>query len=335
MSIDRKKLDALLKWYFKAIGEELIATIVVDREGLILASKSREDKIDEETIGGLSSLIEPVLKRITQEFSSGNFGTGTFDTEEHRLIFCEAGEEAIFISILDAIAMIDPVFPYSYLTAEKIARIFDGREVSPVIPNLYKTVDSEIIERKQGALRQISFKSEEYAFKLILGGDGGVGKTSMVMRFVHNEFEENYKATIGTNIMKKECEFNDLNTKVRFVIWDLAGQSQFARVRKTYLQNAEVGLLVFDVTNKASFKNIKKWYKEILDGSKGITLILVGNKIDLIDQRVVSKEEGESLANELNLSYFETSAKEGSGVLDTFKMLALQIIEKFLVVREV
>jgi len=335
MSIDRKKLEALLRWYFNTVGEDLLAAIIVDREGLVLASQSREDKIDEEIVGGLSSLIEPVLKRITQEFSSGNFGTGTFDTEEYRLIFCEAGEDAVFISILDGIAMIDPIFPYAYLAAEKIARIFDGREVSPVIPNLYKKVGSEIITKKEGKLQQIGVKSEEYAYKLILGGEGGVGKTSMVMRFVHDNFQESYKATIGTNIMKKECEFKDLNTKVRFVIWDLAGQAQFARVRQTYLRNSEAALLVFDLTRRDTFDKIKKWHEEILKDSKKTSLILVGNKSDLIDQRDVPKEEARALAKELGLSYFETSAKDGTGVNDAFEMLAFQMIDKFLTVKEI
>ncbi len=335
MSIDRKKLEALLNWYFNSIGEDLISAIIVDRDGLVLASQSREDKIDEEMIGGLFSLIESILKRITEEFSSGNFGTGTFDTEEFRLIFCEAGEDSIFISILDTIAMIDPVFPYAYLTAEKIARIFDGREVSPVIPNLYKKVVPEKIEKKKGILQQIGIKSEEYAYKLILGGDNGVGKTSMVMRFVHDSYQESYKATIGTNIMKKECVFKDLNTKVRFIIWDLAGQAQFARVRQMYLKNSEAGLLVFDVTKRETFDKIKKWHEEILKDSKNMSLVLVGNKIDLLDQRVVEKEEAEALANELGLSYFETSAKDGNGVNDAFRMLALQIIDKFITVKTV
>lgn len=157
----------------------------------------------------------------------------------------------------------------------------------------------------------------------------------MVMRFVHDNFQESYKATIGTNIMKKECEFKDLNTKVRFVIWDLAGQAQFARVRQTYLRNSEAGLLVFDVSRRDTFDKIKKWHEEILKDSKKTSLILVGNKIDLIDQRDVTKEEAKALAKELGLSYFEISAKDGTGVNDAFEMLAFQMIDKFLTVKEI
>ena len=337
MSVDRNKLQALLKWYKQEIGKDLIAALVVNREGLVMdaITASEEKSIDEEIVGGVSSLVEPVLNRITKEFSSGSFGTGTFDTEEYRLIFCEAGPEAIFVTVLDAVGMVDPVFPYAYLAAEKVARIFDGRAVSPVIPKLITDKISKNIERKVDKVQKIKIQSGEYAYKLILGGDGSVGKTSMVHRFVEDEFETDYKSTIGTSIMKKECKFGGLESKVRFVIWDLAGQSQFKRVRHSYAANAEAGILVFDVTRRETFDNIKQWHKETIEVAPEIVLILVGNKIDLTDSRVVSTADGEQVAKDLGLIYIETSAKTGENIEDAFRMLALQIIKKFVVAEEV
>ncbi|MFW9900023.1 MAG: GTP-binding protein [Candidatus Thorarchaeota archaeon] len=337
MSVDRDKLEALLKWYKQEVGENLIAALIVNREGLVMSALkgSSDQEVEEDVIGGVSALVEPVLTRITEEFSSGSFGTGTFDTEEQRFIFCEAGPEAILVTVLNSVAMVDPVFPFAYLAAEKIARIFDGRPVSPVIPKLFTERKASKIERKVDKLQQIKIQSGEYAFKLILGGEGGVGKTSMVHRFVEDSFQTDYKSTIGTSIMKKECDFQGLESKVRFIIWDLAGQAQFKRVRQTYLGNAEAGILVFDVTRKDTFDKLEDWLKEIKKVSETISLILVGNKIDLEDERVVSTEEGENIAQKLNLSYIETSAKTGENINDAFKMLALLMIKQYVITEEV
>ncbi len=337
MSVDTKKLAALLQWYKQSLGNELIAVLVLNRDGLVMDSLigSSEKSLDEEIISGISALVEPVLTRITKEYSSGSFGTGTFDTEDYRFVFCESGPEAILVTVLDAIAGVDPVFPYAYLASEKIARIFDGRTVSPVIPKLMSERDGKNVQRKVDTLQKITIKSGEYAFKIILGGDGAVGKTSMVHRYVENSFATDYKSTIGTSIMKKTCSFEGIESIVKFVIWDLAGQAQFKRVRQSYLANSEAGILVYDVTNRISFENVEKnWFREIKKASPDISLILVGNKIDLENDRVVSTEEGESLAQELKLSYIETSAKTGVNINDAFKMLALQIIKKFIVMED-
>ncbi len=336
MPVDRKKLDALLQWYKQEIGSNLIAILIVNREGLVMSALkgSSDTDVKEDVIAGVSALVEPVLTRITEEFSSGSFGTGTFDTEEHRFIFCEAGPEAIFVTVLKSIAMVDPIFPYAYLAAEKIARIFDGRPVSPVIPKLVSESGSQDLERKVDTLQKIKIQSGEYAYKLILGGEGGVGKTSMVHRFVEDSFQSDYKSTIGTSIMKKECEFQGLESKVRFIIWDLAGQAQFKRVRQTYLANAEAGILVYDVTRQETLDRLEDWFNDIKSISPKISLILVGNKIDLSESRVISTEQGEKLAEKLNLSYVETSAKTGENINDAFKMLALQMIKRFLFTEE-
>lgn len=330
--MDRKKLRALLHWYRQEVGKDFVAVLVINRDGIgfDVLTKTQEKKIQETLLGNVSMLIDLILKKITREFTLGSFGVGTFDTEQHRYIFCEAGPDYVLVTVLNALAEVDPYFPYAYLAAEKVARIFDGRPVSPVIPKLVIGKGTKSIKRKLNTLQQVRIHSALYAYKLILGGDGGVGKTSMVYRFVDDVFKSDYKATIGTAITKKECQFEGLKSKVRFVIWDLGGQVQFRRVRQAYLADSEAGILVFDLTRRTTFENIRTWYKELKDNSPSdLFLILVGNKNDLEISREISRTEAEQLAQELGLSYIETSAKTGENINDAFRMLAMQLINRF------
>ena len=128
--------------------------------------------------------------------------------------------------------------------------------------------------------------------------------------------------------MKKECKFTGWDTTVRMMIWDLAGQGQFARVRQSYLGEAKGGFLVFDVTRQETYKNIEKWFKETIRGAgENINLMLIANKIDLETERQVSREEGEKLAEKLGIPYFETSAQNKDIVDEAFKMLAFILVQ--------
>jgi small GTP-binding protein len=324
--VDIKKFDALLDWYVSSLGENIKTVIIADRDGLLLGGKSNKPDVDQETLGGLSTIVEPILKKIGKEFKSTGFGAGTFDTENYRLIFIESGPQAILVTVCDLYCSLDDVFPYAYLMAEKVARILDGRPVSPVIPKLSKRGELKVPE-KQGEFQQIAAEGQ-FIYKIILGGDGAVGKTSLIQTFVQGTFETDYKATIGTSIMKKECKFQGWNSSVRFMIWDLAGQGQFARVRQSYLIDAKGGLLVFDVTRPETFTNIEKWFKEVVQGAgQNIVVILIGNKIDLVNERKVTKEQGEQLAAKLQIPYFETSALNKDIVEEAFKMLAFRLLQ--------
>jgi predicted regulator of Ras-like GTPase activity (Roadblock/LC7/MglB family) len=193
-------MEAMLGWMFQSIGDHLRALVVVDRQGLPIASKLKEG-INEEILGGLSSLVEDVFKRISIEFKSGKFGAGTFDTDEYRLIFCESGPSAVLV-----------LFPYTYLCAEKIARFMDGRLVSPVIPSLDE--DDLIQQMKiEGSkvIQHIMIEEGEFNVKMILGGQGGVGKTTLVTSFLseNEQLTNDYKPTIGVSILNKGNPFYD------------------------------------------------------------------------------------------------------------------------------
>jgi small GTP-binding protein len=321
--VDVKKLSALLEWMFQAIGEDLSALVVVDRDGLVIASHVKEG-VDEELIGGMAALVEPVLKRIASEFDSGNFGTGTFDTDDNRLIFCEAGPQAILVLVADAMASIDQMFPYTYLCAEKVIRIFDGRPVSPVVPNF--SAENSVLTGSSD-LGRIVIEGGTFIMKMILGGDGGVGKTTLVNQFISEQFDSDYKSTIGVSIMKKAIKFDQWGVEVRMTIFDLAGQAQFQRVRQTYFAGARAGFIVFDCTRKETFDNVEKWYNESIKIVPEVQLMLIANKIDLEGERVVNSEEGKALADKLGISYFETSALNKDIVDEAFKTLGFIFIQ--------
>ena len=327
--IDKKKLQALFQWYMQEVGKSLISVLVVGHDGLVVEILTRDnDNVDEKKfVGAFSSLVELILKKITQDFDIGTFGAGTFDTDKFRFIFCESGVDHVLVSILHPKAYVDDVFPYAYLAADKVARIIDGElPVSPVIPKIKRQTEVEKLKHKMENYQKPPLSSN-YVYKLSLIGDGGVGKTSMAQRYVHGIFNADYKATIGTFISKKECNFDELKTSVRFMIWDLAGQSQFQRLWPDYLTDSRAGIIVYDITNRESFENVKKWYDIITEVAfQNIVLILVGNKVDLDESREISTDEGMELAKNLGIYYMETSAKTNENVEDVFEWIALQII---------
>jgi small GTP-binding protein len=174
--------------------------------------------------------------------------------------------------------------------------------------------------------------SKSFIYKICVVGDGGVGKTSMVLRYTENSFKENYIMTIGSNFSTKTVdlpEFPQYNIKLQ--IWDLAGQKHFSFVRPPFYRGATGIVYVFDLTRRSSFANLPAWKTEVEKVVAGRPSILVGNKLDLADEgnREVALQDGESLKNEIEaLAYHETSAKEGLKVEDVFKETVLAILKK-------
>ena len=151
--------------------------------------------------------------------------------------------------------------------------------------------------------------------KILLLGDTSVGKTSLILKYTDNYFSETSVSTIGVEFKEHEIK----NKKIKLQIWDTSGQERFRSITETFYRGADGILFVFDVTNKESFENIKDWLMDPhivnLDAKK----ILVGNKIDLVDQRVVNKESMEKYGQSKNLNSFETSAKTGENVGQIFE----------------
>ncbi|MFW9819195.1 MAG: Rab family GTPase [Candidatus Thorarchaeota archaeon] len=169
----------------------------------------------------------------------------------------------------------------------------------------------------------------EFVYKIVILGDAAVGKTSLINRFVENSFSEDYRATLGANIVRKDVNLD--NTKVRLIMWDLAGQEKYQVVRSLYFQGCQGALLVYDVTRYSTFESINsKWLRDFKKYvKKEGAYILIGNKSDLTDQRTVTEERGKEIANKIKASHFiETSAKMGENIEEAFSLLVNQILNK-------
>lgn len=160
--------------------------------------------------------------------------------------------------------------------------------------------------------------------KLVLLGEAAVGKSSLVLRFVSNEFQENKEPTIGAAFLTQKCTVGDRT--IKYEIWDTAGQERFASLAPMYYRNAQAAVVVYDITKPSSFIRARHWIKELKDQSpEGIVIALVGNKLDLEDERKVEASEVEEEARSQGLMFFQTSAKTGEGVLDVFEGIGKNI----------
>ena len=168
----------------------------------------------------------------------------------------------------------------------------------------------------------------DFKFKICLLGETFVGKTSLVYRFIENKFREDYRSTLGVNILQKHLEID--GNSVSTYIWDLGGQEAFKRLRKLYLEGSEGALVVFDLTNRESFEKLGSWIKDFrgLRGEKPFCLI--GNKRDLKDQIVVTEDEASLLAKENDVDLIITSAKTGENVEEAFYNLAKEVLEEYI-----
>ncbi|MBY9012088.1 MAG: GTP-binding protein [Candidatus Lokiarchaeota archaeon] len=334
MTVNRKRLfDEILNNFLERFSD-VEAIIVSDLEGFVIAGEKRKDtESNIEIVSVLTTLINPVLERIRNEFSFKKFGTASFDTDEHRLLFITIDEERILSLIFNSMASVEKVAPYTYFLAEKTAQILNSGEddtIQLAIPDFdYEKERHEKL--KESICQSESDECVAYSFKFVLVGSHEVGKTSLIRQFVERKFSSDYRATIGLNIFAHNFDFqgNELNVQ----LWDIGAQQYFKRFRRIYYNGAEAAFIVYDITNRKSFEEVKDWFKELneLIDETDIPIILVGNKEDLAEQRVVSTAEGETLAKSLSengIEYIETSALTGNNVKDAFELIAYHYIIK-------
>jgi len=165
-------------------------------------------------------------------------------------------------------------------------------------------------------------------YKLVLLGDAGVGKTALAVQFVKGQFNEFTESTIGASFMNQTVSLPD-DTLVKFQIWDTAGQERFRTITSSYYRGAHGIIVVYDVTDKVSFNNVKQWLGEIdRYACQSVNKLLVGNKMDLVEKKVVEFTEAKEFADSLGISFLETSAKSAHNVEEAFLTMTRQIKER-------
>ena len=169
--------------------------------------------------------------------------------------------------------------------------------------------------------------NEYYTFRIIMVGDTFVGKSCMLLKFTDNRFIHHHDITIGVEFGSKTLQIDDTTVKVN--VWDTAGQEVFRSITRSYYRNVCGVVLMYDVTKRETYHHIENWIRDIHeDCPKKKSIILVGNKIDLVSSRSVSYQEGQLLAKRHGLMFMETSVKTGKNVSDCFSLLAKDILKK-------
>jgi len=174
----------------------------------------------------------------------------------------------------------------------------------------------------------IYLMDSNYLFKILLIGDSGVGKTSLIMRFTKNIFNEDFLNSIGVDFKSKDL--NVEGKKIKLQIWDTAGQERFRTITSSYYRTAHAIAIVFDITRRQSYEHVKRWVEDINKYAKENTIkFLIGNKTDLANEKQVSYEEARALASQMNMTYFHLSAKRNENINEFFEAAARIFLIKY------
>ncbi len=163
------------------------------------------------------------------------------------------------------------------------------------------------------------------SIKVVLLGESAVGKTSIITRFVENKFKQDTMSSLSANFVSKKIEIGN-NKSIKFDIWDTAGQEKYRALAKIFYQDSKIVILVYDITNKNSFNELKNyWYEKVKENSSSdVIFAIAGNKCDLYEKEEVEKTEGEKFAKEIRAIFHETSALNSNGINELFTDIAMK-----------
>ncbi len=300
--------------------EGVLAVTICDREGLVITSESKEEAGDEVVIGAIAAAVDSYIDRIKREFSGETTFFNITTIGDKKFAYCSKGLQSILLTISDLTSSDTQLRVFSEHIASKIELLLEGNEnVSLEVPMIVKILS----KTKEGKI-----PSGNFSTKLILLGDYKVGKTSLILRFTKNRFQESYHSTIGVDISQKDMELGE-NTVINFAIWDIGGQiTQMAPYRRRFYEGAHSAFIVVDRTRPLNLNSVEIWHNEINKYvGKDINIILVGNKSDLAENIVISEEEIKEIADKNDFHYILTSAKTGENVQDAFLYIAYKFLE--------
>lgn len=160
--------------------------------------------------------------------------------------------------------------------------------------------------------------------KIIVVGNGKVGKTTLTIKFVKNIYTSEYKKTLGVDFLRTKKYVKPIDREVEYFIWDTAGQDYYDAITKRYYRGADAALIVFSITDKESFDSVTSWYNKVIAECDKIPIILVMSKIDLVNEAVVTESMAVELAKQMNLNLIKVSSKNGTMVNEVFEKLAIE-----------
>ena len=311
-----QKYDKLLTNLLDA-DEKIKAIVVTLRNGLVIASKMRDKDTDEELVAATTSVFDIFMNRVKKDFGSANDFINLMTVDDNKFIFAAAGKDAI----LSIVATLE--------ASDRKLKVY-GEYIAKKIRSLVEHTPLDSTEIPQGVhllanARSSSFPNGTFLKKVIFLGDARSGKSSIIKRYVENKFENTYLPTIGMQISEKSLQINQ-ECKLDLKFWEMESQSHIlSPLRKRFYSNTKLVFIIFDLTRRTTFLNLKKWVSIFSKNfHENVPIIILGNKADLPNHEVLPKDI-EQLQKEMNTIIYSVSAKTEENIEDAFKFATHKI----------